>query len=170
MDAEHLESCLAQAWWEAALRVDVRDFFLDARAQVDARVTRERPLCLASGGCCNFEAHGHLLYVSGLEAAFTVLRLSALHGIEVSADQLQASRERGDCPYLQGLFCGAHHERPLGCRIYFCDERAVHWQSELYESTHQGVQRLHERLGLPYRYMEWRAALHCVLSAREAVG
>lgn len=35
------------------------------------------PACWASGRCCNFEAAGHLLYVTGLEAAYTVARLDA---------------------------------------------------------------------------------------------
>ncbi len=154
---------LAEVWRSAAVRAEVRDFFLAQREVIDASVRRSRPLCLAAGGCCNFEQHGHLLYVSGLEAAFTVLRLSALHGMEISQAEIAAARARGDCPYLARGLCSAHAERPLGCRIFFCDPSAQTWQSQLYESTHKEVQGLHARLELPYRYMEWREALRCVL-------
>lgn len=158
------EAALVEAWRNAAVCSEVKDFFLQARATIDKRVQEERPLCLASGACCNFEKHGHLLYVSGLEAAFTVLRLEALHGIEVRAKEIAQAKARGDCPYLTHGFCGAHQERPLGCRIYYCDPRATHWQSDLYESTHKGVQDLHATLDIPYRYLEWREALRRVSS------
>ena len=69
----------------------------------------------------------------------------------------------GDCPYLRAGMCGEHEERPLGCRIFFCDKGAdglgADWQSELYEATHRDIIALHEQLGVPYRYLEWREAL-----------
>ena len=159
---------LVEQWSSAAALREVREFFFAARATIDARVNKERPLCIASGACCNFEQHGHRLYVSGLEAAFTLLRLDACHGITLDARAIDASVTRGDCPFLVRGFCGAHAERPLGCRIYFCDERARVWQNELYETTHAGVQALHDTLAIPYRYMEWRAALAMLRSIEVA--
>jgi Fe-S-cluster containining protein len=55
--------------------------------------------------------------------------------------------------------CTAREARPLGCRVYFCDENAQGWQAEVYEKYHGKLKALHEEVGLAYRYVEWRAAL-----------
>jgi Fe-S-cluster containining protein len=63
------------------------------------------------------------------------------------------------CPYQINNLCTAREARPLGCRIYFCDENAKSWQNEVYEKYHAQLAAVHERFGVPYRYIEWRAAL-----------
>ena len=55
--------------------------------------------------------------------------------------------------------CTAREARPLGCRIYFCDENAQAWQNDVYEKYHARLRAVHEEFGLPYRYLEWREAL-----------
>lgn len=154
-------------WRKAAQHPEAIAFFIEARARIGDAVRRRRPLCLASGACCRFEEYGHRMYLSGLEAAFVVGRIDAARA-ERAANPLRIlevddARSRGDCPYLRAGLCGEHEERPLGCRFFFCDKgadgRGADWQSELYEATHRDTLALHERLGVPYRYIEWREAL-----------
>ena len=44
--------------------------------------------------------------------------------------------------------------RPLGCRIYFCDQAAGAATDELYERFHREIAEIHERHGLTYVYKE----------------
>jgi Fe-S-cluster containining protein len=63
------------------------------------------------------------------------------------------------CPFqVQGL-CSVHTIRPFGCRIFFCDASSEQWQHELYAMFHVEHRKLHERLDVPYFYVEWRQAL-----------
>ena len=157
-------------WHEAAQHPEVAAFFESARVRVAEVVREKRPICLASGACCRFEAYGHRMYVSGLAAAFVVARIDAARAARAANPlrlyEVTDARARGDCPYLRAGLCGEHEERPLGCRIYFCDKgadgRAAEWQSALYEELHAATTALHERIGAPYRYLEWREALAAV--------
>ena len=72
---------------------------------------------------------------------------------------LQTAPPADACPYLRDHKCTVHAIRPLGCRVFFCQRGQEAWQGALYESMLDEVKRLHERFDLPYRYMEWRAAL-----------
>jgi hypothetical protein len=45
------------------------------------------------------------------------------------------------------------------CRTFFCDRAATVWQQELHESCLAELKALHDRFGVPYRYLEWRDAL-----------
>lgn len=86
-------------------------------------------------------------------------------GLDLKA--IEAARERGDCPYLQGNLCGAHGVKPLGCRVYFCDASAQEWQHALTERALAEIRTLHERCNVPYVYDEWRRQLtRCVSPAR----
>jgi Fe-S-cluster containining protein len=157
-------------WREAARHTEVASFFNAGRARVADVVRARRPICLASGACCRFEEYGHRMYVSGLEAAFVVMRIDAARAARAANPlrilEVHDAKARGDCPYLRAGLCGEHEERPLGCRIYFCDKgadgRGAEWQSELYEELHAATMALHERLGVPYHYLEWREALAAV--------
>jgi Fe-S-cluster containining protein len=154
-------------WREAAQHPAVAAFFEAGRVRVAEVVREKRPICLASGACCRFEEYGHRMYVTGLEAAFVVERIDRARAVRASNPlrllEVHESQSRGDCPYLRAGLCGEHEERPLGCRIFFCDQGAdghgADWQSELYEELHTATIALHERLGVPYRYLEWREAL-----------
>jgi hypothetical protein len=50
----------------------------------------------------------------------------------------------------------------MGCRIFFCDPTADQWQQQLYEQLHLELKQLHERLAIPYFYVEWRDALQAL--------
>jgi Fe-S-cluster containining protein len=85
----------------------------------------------------------------------------------LSIAAIDAARERGDCPYLEGNLCGAHGTKPLGCRVYFCDATAQDWQHELTERALRDIRALHEQFNVPYVYDEWRRQLtRCVSPAR----
>jgi hypothetical protein len=64
--------------------------------------------------------------------------------------------------------CTARQARPLGCRIYFCDENAQHWQNDVYEKYHARLTALHDSFGIPYQYMEWRIALTTLVTPAPA--
>jgi hypothetical protein len=137
----------------AALRV-----YTDLQGQIDAR----KPICSASGKCCRFEAYGHRLYVTTIELAAFVASLDR--------DKVTPWDGTG-CPYQVDGLCGVHAIRPFGCRVYFCDPTATQWQQDQYEAFHAQLKVEHERLDVPYRYVEWRAALaELKLSALSAPG
>jgi Fe-S-cluster containining protein len=159
-----------RAAWLAAARDDRVAAELEAvYALIADQIEARGPRCDVSGRCCHFEQHGHRLYVTGLEAAYTVARLGlvrgrdhdgviAAHG-ELRADEVSAARARGDCPFLVEEKCSVHAIRPLGCRVYYCDPTAQEWQEELSERTLKLVRGMHERHQVPYRYGEWRGML-----------
>ncbi|MFN0131223.1 MAG: hypothetical protein ACKVW3_01620 [Phycisphaerales bacterium] len=62
----------ARAWLVAARDPAIADAMQTLFAQVADETARLRPRCDASGRCCNFEAYGHRLYLTGLEVAYTV--------------------------------------------------------------------------------------------------
>jgi Fe-S-cluster containining protein len=142
-------------------------------ARVDAEIAERRPVCRASGRCCRFEEYGHRLYVSTAELLhFAHHHVRTTPAVEaqnapspepsrrtVSLAQFFENPAPAGCPYQVDGLCTAREARPLGCRIYFCDETAQRWQEAVYEKYHGEFKALHERLRLPYRYIEWRAAL-----------
>ncbi len=175
----------ALIWIEAAsdteIAAELEAVFEDAAAAI-----RERgPVCWASGRCCHFEEAGHRLYVTGLEAAYTLVRhgrgeaqreadsgrrltiLGADRPLRSTLDlsEIEAARRAGGCPFQAANLCGAHEIKPLGCRLYFCDRTAQQWQHDLHERLLGDIRSLHERRHLPYLYCEWREALSLVAPA-----
>jgi len=138
-------------------------------ADADADIAARRPVCRSSGRCCRFEEYGHRLYVTAAE----LLHFAHVHITPMSENrnskienrksiplpQFFAQAAPRGCPYQIDNLCTAREARPLGCRIYFCDENAQAWQNEVYERYHARLKELHATHGIPYRYMEWREAL-----------
>ncbi len=149
---------LAAAWTEAAsidaIAEAVRAVYDDAAAQVEAR----GPACWASGRCCHFEAVGHRLYVTGLEAALAQRWATK----PASSCDVRAALTLDGCPFQTGHLCGQREARPLGCRVYFCDTSAQTWQHDLSEHGLGQLREIHERFNVTYRYGEWRAMLAMV--------
>jgi Fe-S-cluster containining protein len=166
MDEGAMED-LAEAVRAAARRVEAREAVEGVYRDVAAAVAERRPLCVISGRCCRFEEYGHRLYVTTLELAAFV------HAYErgASGTPLNVVWDGTGCPFQVSKLCGVHLIRPFGCRIYFCDATSTAWQQEAYEAFHGQLKRLHESLGVPYFYVEWRSALAVVLgiSGREPV-
>lgn len=146
---------LARAWLEAIARPDVCAGLEEIYTDTARRITERGPACWASGRCCNFARTGHLLYVTGLEAAYTVSRLTT----PITASDVERARDAGGCPFQSANLCGVHPIRPLGCRVYFCDRFAQEWQRELCEEELARIKDLHRCHGVEYRYAEWRSLL-----------
>lgn len=150
------------AWWAAAADADVDAAIRALHDEAAAEVIARRPLCLASGKCCAFREHGHRLYVTGLEAAWTWMDLVRRGEPLPAAATREESAGILRCPLLRDRLCGAHASRPAGCRTYYCDRAAGPWQQELSERLHAQVRDLHDRRGIPYAYAEWTALLRQV--------
>lgn len=150
-----MEQELRKAVEEAAGRADVSEAVGRVYRELQAEIDRRRPTCVVSGRCCRFEEYGHRLYVTTLELAAFMRGLSELPESRTA----QISADPGRCPFQIKKLCGVHAIRPFGCRVFFCDESATDWQHEQYERFHSRLRSLHEELGVPYFYVEWRAAL-----------
>jgi Fe-S-cluster containining protein len=174
---------LVQRWLRAALDPVVRGELESVYADIAAQVEARGPVCWASGRCCHFEKAGHLLYVTGLEAAYAVVgrgEAVARGGVRGGSDfPLRPRRASatspaggggGGCVYQSGNLCTAHAVKPLGCRVYFCDRSAEEWQYRLSEHGLAQVRGIHDRHGLEYRYGEWRAMLAAVMAGWEGGG
>lgn len=129
-----------------------------------------RPLCVASGRCCRFEAFGHRLYVTALEAAWVLERLETELGRRLTAEEIEKATAEGTCPFLCDGRCSVHAIRPFACRTFFCDPRSEDWQRDLHERCHAAVRLLHERNAIPYRYGEWREVLAMLVAGRGSQG
>lgn len=176
------DNAIVRAWLDAARSSAISSELESIYQDVAREITSRGPACWASGRCCNFAKTGHLLYVTGLEVAYAAVRRAELDtvtahnpqdtrpqqplplGGAISLQQIDAARTRGDCPFLEGNLCGAHTFKPLGCRVYFCDQTSQAWQHDLTERALERIRALHDRHGLAYRYGEWRAMLAWVAS------
>jgi Fe-S-cluster containining protein len=145
---------LSAAVAAAADRSDVSAAIAGVYTRIEAAVATRRPLCVISGRCCRFDEFGHRLYVTTMELAVFVKELRA-----ASASAAAAEANAGGCPFQRNRLCGVHGIRPMGCRLFFCDETSTQWQRKQYEQMHAQLKRLHESLAVPYFYVEWRSAL-----------
>jgi Fe-S-cluster containining protein len=138
--------------WFAAAREPAIDAGLRRVYDQLADAIRQRaPVCWTSGKCCNFQAYGHRLYVTGLEIAWMLPQVAPLPPAEAWPP--------GVCPFQVDKLCSVHAVRPLGCRIFFCQRGTEDWQHEWYERLLGELRGLHDEHGLEYRYMEWLAGL-----------
>lgn len=136
----------------AAARPEVAAAVSDTYARVQAEIDARRPVCQISGRCCRFESYGHRLFVTTAEVA-TFLSLMP------SSEAGSVTWDGAGCPYQVAGRCGVHAIRPFGCRIYFCDATSTEWQQTQYERFHADIRAIHERLQIPYFYVEWREAI-----------
>lgn len=158
---------LAQHWLQSVAIEGVAGAMEALYAEASSAIAQRGPVCWASGRCCNFEAHGHRLYVTGLEAAYTLARLPEIAGTRAEnfperslrPIALAQARSRGGCPFQLANLCGVHAIKPLGCRVYFCDASAQTWQHELSERLLAQVRAIHDQFAIEYRYGEWRDML-----------
>lgn len=158
------DRAIARAWLLAADDGLVAGALEEVFAEAQREIAQRGPACWASGRCCNFVKAGHRLYVTGLEAAYTLARL----GPEVRAalpTALSDALDNGGCPFQLANLCSVHEIKPLGCRVYFCDKSAQQWQQDLSERLLAEVRAIHDRFGVPYRYGEWRGLLGQALAA-----
>ena len=124
--------------------------------RVDAEAAAHAPVCVNRGTCCRFDEFGHRLFVTPVEVAFFVgrQRVEGLRPVTAEA-----------CPYQIDNRCTARSHRPLGCRIFFCDPAATHWQPGVYEKYLSELKQIGADLDVDYRYVDWLAALRSVSGA-----
>ena len=158
-----------EAWFAAGARPEVATAIESVHLEIAEAIREVGPLCLASGNCCRFEAHGHRLYASGLEVARCV-RICEAEGRGITVADVASSLERGNCPWQDGRLCTARSGRPSGCRVYFCDPRANEVVPMLAERAHERIRAIHDEHDVPYVYGEWRMMLQEVLSGRVDAG
>lgn len=170
---------LASAWRAAIHTPELRRELEDVYTSTATEIAARGPACWASGRCCNFDRAGHRLYVTGLEAAYCVEGLRAVpmpaqtatltvlgaasHPPRLTRESLEHARALGGCPFQLANLCGVHAIKPLGCRVYFCDQSAQRWQEDLSERMLARIKSLHERHHVEYRYGEWRGMLEMFL-------
>lgn len=119
-------------------------------AEVDAAIAAASPRCDASGRCCRFTEYGHALFLSQFEADVLL----------ASAPPFAKPVTRDGCPFQVDNLCTARNERPLGCRIYFCDAEFQHQQQDMTERAVGALKRLADEFGTGWKY----APLHVFLN------
>lgn len=149
---------LTAAVMNAAGREEVGEAIDAVYAEIETRLGEIRPRCAMSGRCCHFEEYGHRLYVTTAELAWFAKRLRLAGGL----DECLRQPDGGGCRFQAGKMCQAHAFRPMGCRLFFCDTAKEAELQALYEQMHRRIKDIHERLGVPYCYVEWRRGLAAI--------
>lgn len=128
----------------AASRADIIERMRLFYEGVDARIATKSPTCWNRGDCCRFAQFGHRLYVTALEVIYYL-----------ALGDSPATVPNGTCPHAYDGKCHVRDRRPLGCRVFYCDSNAQHWQGPLTESYLGELRDMHARLEVPYFYTEW---------------
>ena len=187
MQAEPIDEVSSpwRCWHDAVLEENVDRAIGDLYQHLDDEVRRRGPTCWTSGRCCRFDDYGHRLYVTALEIAWVVGKVhrdtckveSQEYKVAgdargpVTLQQFQSSQaHQSGCPYQVDKLCSIHNVRPMGCRLFFCQQGTQHWQHELHEQFLGKLRTLHDELELPYAYMEWRTGLHQALQTFDRQG
>ena len=116
----------------------------------DAAVAAAGPKCEASGRCCRFAEYGHTLFLSRFEADVLL----------ATAPAYAAPVSRAGCPFQVGGLCTARDERPVGCRVYFCDESYTETGNAITEAAVAALKAVADRHGTGWQY----APLHVFLN------
>jgi hypothetical protein len=129
---------------------ELRRRVLDVYAAVDAAVAAAGPRCDASGRCCRFGEYGHTLFLSHFEAEL-LLETAPSYSKPVGRD---------GCPFQVDNLCTARRERPLGCRIYFCDPAYQDTGNRITEEAVATLKQIADEFDAGWRY----APLHVFLN------
>jgi hypothetical protein len=129
---------------------EVRQSVLDVYAAVDRAVAAAGPRCDASGRCCRFEEYGHTLFISHFEAELLL----------DTAPAFDQPVSKATCPFQVDNLCTARSERPLGCRIYFCDPAYQETGRRITEEALSQLKCIAEEQDAGWRY----APLHVFLN------
>lgn len=101
--------------------------------------------CWLSGDCCDFDAAGHRLFTSEIEAR------RFAKGVDLAGWD-PASRL---CPAWKDRRCTAREHRPMACRTYFCDPRFKDRIQDLTERYITRLKWLHQMHGLAWDYRDF---------------
>ena len=143
MPLDDLGVAVESARQAPAFLAELESLLAEAQRQVDAL----SPTCGACGHCCDFARADHRLYVTAGELAL-VMQTPGGQGVPPL-----------HCAFQVEGACIARAYRPLGCRMFFCDETTALAREAIYESHHRAIAALHLRYTIPYRYVELTAAL-----------
>lgn len=110
-------------------------------ADLEAELAALAPRCELSGRCCDFPRSGLSLYATDLELEWLRARTGG-----------GRNHHPALCPHWVAGRCEARDGRPLGCRLYFCDEEKAAALEELSVRFHARLKRIHDETGQPYRY------------------
>lgn len=130
------------------MTTELFDSIRDVYTSVDAAVAAAGPVCESSGRCCRFTEYGHTLFLSDMEAEYLLATAPVYDRVTPDG-----------CPFQVEGLCTARDERPLGCRVYFCDPKFQDAMPVILESHLQKLKRLADESGRPWRY----APLHVFL-------
>ncbi len=140
----------------SAGEIDERSGMADALAdldllleELDYEVKDLGARCWLSGDCCDFDAAGHRLFTSEIEAR------RFAKGVDLTGWD-PASRM---CPAWKDRRCTAREHRPLACRTYFCDPAFTERVNDLTECYITRLKWLHEKHRLNWDYRDFLAHL-----------
>ncbi|MEX2216235.1 MAG: hypothetical protein WD768_19145 [Phycisphaeraceae bacterium] len=172
MDRRNLPEPVELFWsrWREAATVPVIDAAItDLYKRLDEAVAARSPTCWVSGRCCNFDTFkkDFKMFVTGLEIAWVLSKLPQDN--PALADWPARLAPDAACPFQVHKLCSVHAIRPLGCRVFFCQEGTQDWQQDVYEAFLADLRRLHEEHNIEYRYMEWRKGLISATDQRESI-
>jgi Fe-S-cluster containining protein len=123
--------------------------------ELDYEVADLGARCWLSGDCCDFDAAGHRLFTSEVEAR------RFAKGVDLTGWD-PASRR---CPAWKDRRCTAREHRPLACRTYFCDPRFADRVHELTERYVTRLKWLHAKHGLAWDYRDFLDHLERIRAA-----
>lgn len=98
--------------------------------------------CKSCGECCHLAQTGHELFATKLEVYYIVK----------NAGMPTNDIDNAVCPYLDGNSCSVHPYRTLGCRLYFCDDKAKPFYQSLYEKYRTQIGNIAAAYYLPTDY------------------
>jgi hypothetical protein len=125
-----------------AERAELRQRVFRLYDEADAEIKSHAPVCVASGKCCRFAEYGHTLFLSHLEAE------TLLH----TAPPYEKPTNPSFCPFQVNNLCTARAERPLGCRVYFCDPNYAGKGEAITEKYLAQLKMLSEELDVGWEY------------------
>jgi Fe-S-cluster containining protein len=130
---------------------ELKQAVLAIYAEVDAAIAAAKPRCESSGRCCRFTEYGHSLFLSQFEADILL----------ETAPEFDQPVTRDGCPFQVNRLCTARSERPIGCRVYFCDpDFQEEQQGPITEAAIAKLKKLADEHGTGWNY----APLHVYLN------
>ncbi|MSR32003.1 MAG: hypothetical protein EXR99_10905 [Gemmataceae bacterium] len=136
-----------------AVKKPLRQAILAVYDSAEQEIARHGPVCQASGKCCRFKEYQHTLFLSNLEAGVLLK----------TAPPYAPPTDPAFCPFQKGSLCTAREERPLGCRVYFCDPAFQDKMPAITEKYVRQLKDLADEQDIPWRY----APLHHFLDHPE---
>ena len=143
----YLASAVKAAAEKQGLLQELRAILVEAQAAID----RYAPHCRGCGKCCDFEQLDHRLFCTTAELAL------------LTTDNPPSKVPPLRCCYQTGQICTARGNRPLGCRMFFCDEKVSGLYEDIYEDFHRRITELHHRWDVEYYYIELSEGLSQLL-------